>query len=64
MLKLKPKTEITQAVIVVPMLAPIMTLMDCTKFIKPAFTKLTINTVVAEEDWIRAVTIIPINTPA
>ena len=48
-----------QAVTVVPILAPIMTLIDSASVSNPAFTKLTTITVVAEEDWIRAV----INTP-
>jgi hypothetical protein len=50
MLNLNPKNEMIQAVIVVPILAPIITVTDCNKFNKPAFTKLTTITVVAEED--------------
>ena len=52
---LNPKIEMIQAVTVVPMLAPIITLMDSASVSNPAFTKLTTITVVAEEDWIRAV---------
>ena len=59
----KPKAEIIQAVTVVPILAPMMTLMDCDKVSKPALTKLTTMTVVAEEDWTRAVINMPVNTP-
>ena len=52
-----------QAVTVVPMLAPIITLMDSASVSNPAFTKLTTITVVAEEDWIRAVINTPVRTP-
>ena len=47
---LNPKTEMSQAVTVVPTLAPIITPMDCPRVSSPAFTKLTTITVVAEED--------------
>ena len=47
---LKPRAEIIQAVTVVPILAPIITPIDCAKSNNPAFTKLTTMTVVAEED--------------
>ena len=40
---------ISHAVTVVPMLAPMMTLMDCDSFIMPELTKPTTMTVVAEE---------------
>ena len=60
---LNPKIEIIQAVTVVPILAPIMTLMDSASVSNPAFTKLTTITVVAEEDWIRAVINTPVKTP-
>ena len=40
-----------------------MTLMDCTKVSKPALTKLTTITVVAEEDCTRAVINAPVTTP-
>ncbi len=60
---LNPKIEMIQAVTVVPIFAPIMTLMDSASVSKPAFTKLTTITVVAEEDWIRAVINTPVKTP-
>ena len=60
---LKPRAEIIQAVTVVPILAPMITPMDCAKVRRPAFTKLTTITVVAEEDWISAVMSIPVKTP-
>ena len=47
---LKPSNEIIQAVTVVPMLAPITTLMDWARLSNPALTKLTTIRVVAEED--------------
>ena len=60
---LNPKIEMIQAVTVVPILAPIMTLIDSASVSNPAFTKLTTITVVAEEDWIRAVINTPVKTP-
>ena len=57
---LNPKIEMIQAVTVVPILAPIITLMDSASVSNPAFTKLTTITVVAEEDWIRAVIKLPL----
>ena len=60
---LKPKAEIIQAVTVVPILAPIMTPMDWERVSRPALTKLTTMTVVAEEDCTRAVINTPVNTP-
>ena len=50
------------AVIVVPILAPIITPTACAKFIRPAFTKPTTITVVALLLWITAVTAAPTNT--
>ena len=47
---LKPSAEISHAVTVVPMLAPIMTPIDWVSVNNPAFTKLTTITVVADED--------------
>jgi hypothetical protein len=38
--------------------------MDCTRVRRPALTKLTTITVVAEDDWMSAVISIPVNTPA
>lgn len=58
-----PKSEIIHAVTVVPMLAPIITPMDCAKESKPAFTKLTTITVVADEDCTNAVMRMPVRTP-
>ena len=46
----------SQAVTVVPMLAPMMTPMAWRSSMRPEFTKPTTMTVVAEEDWITAVT--------
>ena len=63
MLTLKPTAEMIHAVTVVPMLAPMMTPIDCANVIKPAFTKLTTITVVALDDWMRAVMRIPVSTP-
>lgn len=48
-------SEVTHAVSVVPILAPIMTPTALPKDSKPAFTKLTTMIVVADEDWTRAV---------
>ena len=50
-------------VMVVPMFAPIITPIDSTKLSKPAFTKLTIITVVAEDDCKRAVIKNPVVIP-
>ena len=47
---LKPRAEIIHAVTVVPILAPMITPIDWDKVSKPALTKLTTITVVAEED--------------
>ena len=63
MFTLKPTAEIIHAVTVVPMLAPMITPMDCASVIRPAFTKLTTITVVALDDWMRAVMRIPVSTP-
>ena len=60
---LKPRAEISHAVTVVPMLAPIMTPMDWVNVKSPAFTKLTTITVVADDDWIRAVINTPVSIP-
>ena len=49
-LTLNPNKEINQAVTVVPTLAPIITPTDSTSVSKPAFTKLTTITVVADDD--------------
>jgi hypothetical protein len=47
---LKTKNETSQAVAVVPILAPIITEIACDRLIRPALTKLTIITVVADDD--------------
>ncbi len=60
---LNPNRDIIQAVTVVPMLAPIITPMDCEREISPALTKLTSITVVAELDCTTAVIIIPVRIP-
>ncbi len=59
----KPKTDMIHAVTVVPILAPIITDMACPKVSKPAFTKLTVITVVAVEDCTEAVTNVPVSSP-
>ena len=53
-----------QAVTVVPTLAPMITLMAWRSVINPELTKPTTITVVAEEDWITAVTAMPVKNPA
>lgn len=55
-------SEVTHAVSVVPILAPIMTPTALPKDSKPAFTKLTTMIVVADEDWTRAVRTVPVRT--
>ena len=59
---LKPKTAMSQAVIVVPILAPIITPIAFPRERRPALTILTTMTVVPLEDWMRAVMIIPVMT--
>ena len=51
-----------QDVAVVPMFAPIIIYTACLSFIMPEFTNPTTITVVAEEDWIAAVTPAPSRT--
>jgi hypothetical protein len=63
MLKLNPKKEISHAVAVVPMWAPIITPIALPKASRPAFTILTTMTVVPLEDWIKAVIMIPVRIP-
>ena len=60
---LNPNAEMIHAVTVVPILAPMITPIDCDKVSSPALTKLTTITVVAEEDWISAVMSTPVSTP-
>ncbi len=57
-----PERLKSHAVIVVPTLAPIITLTACSSRIIPEFTNPTTITVVAEEDWITAVTPAPTST--
>ena len=52
MLNLNPNRETIHAVIVVPILAPMMTPIACAREIKPALTNPTTSTVVAELDWV------------
>ena len=52
----------SQEVAVVPMLAPMMMPTACVSFMMPEFTKPTTMTVVAEDDWITAVTPAPKRT--
>ena len=59
-----PKKETIQAVTVVPIFAPNITQIACVRVKISAFTKLTTITVVAPEDWITAVTPIPVRTAA
>ena len=56
-------TDMIHAVIVVPMLAPIMTEMACAKVNRPAFTNDTVITVVAVLLCTAAVTNTPVNMP-
>ena len=63
-LNLKPSIATSQPVMVVPMFAPIIIPIDCTRESKPAFAKLTTITVVAEDDWTRQVVKKPVKTPA
>ena len=54
---------IIQAVSVVPMLAPMMTAMAPPSVSSPALTKPTTITVVADDDWMAAVTAMPVRMP-
>ena len=62
MLKEKP-SDIIHAVTVVPMLAPMMTLMACTSVRSPAETKDIVISVVAVLDCTAAVMNTPVSTP-
>ena len=53
-----------QAVTVVPTLAPMITLMACSRVIRPELTKPTTITVVAEELWMMPVTTRPVRKPS
>ena len=60
---LNPRMEINHAVNVVPTLAPMMTPIEPIRSSKPALTKLTTITVVAEELWMMGVINKPVITP-
>ena len=60
---LNPSHDTSHAVTVVPMFAPIITPIACVRVRRPAFTKLTTITVVADEDWIIDVMPNPVSTP-
>ena len=60
---LNPNHDTSQAVTVVPMLAPMITLMAWASVSSPALTKLTTITVVALDDWITVVIPRPVATP-
>ena len=60
---LNPNHDTIHAVIVVPMLAPMITPMACVSVSSPAFTKLTTMTVVADDDCIMEVMPRPVITP-
>ena len=57
-----PVKESSQEVTVVPIFAPIIIPTACESCMMPEFTKPTTITVVAEDDWITAVTAAPSNT--
>ena len=63
MLNWKPNMDMIHAVAVVPILAPIITGIACLSVRRPAFTKLTVMTVVAVEDCTAAVTNVPVKRP-
>ena len=60
---LKPSHETIHAVTVVPMLAPMITPIACARVKRPALTKLTTITVVADEDCMIVVIPNPVITP-
>ncbi len=61
---MKPSKATIQPVTVVPIFAPIITPIAWLRFKRPALTKLTIITVVAEDDCTRAVIKNPVKTAA
>ena len=63
MLTLNPSMVINQAVIVVPILAPMITLIASVSVSNEALEKLTTINVVAEEDWITEVMKNPVRIP-
>jgi len=60
---LNPRMAMIQPVTVVPILAPIITPADSTSERIPALTNETVITVVAEDDWTKAVIRNPVKTP-
>ena len=62
MLNEKPN-DMIHAVTVVPMCAPMMTVMACAKVSSPALTNDTVNRVVAVDDCTAAVTNVPVSIP-
>ncbi len=62
MMMLDTSNAMICAVMVVPMFAPKMMPIDCTRFRSPALTKPITMTVVALEDWMTAVTNAPATT--
>jgi len=62
-LTLKPRMVMSQAVMVVPILAPMITLIDSVKVRSEALAKLTTIRVVADEDWITDVIKNPVSIP-
>ena len=59
----RPNRVIIHAVTVVPILAPMMTATAPANERSPALTKLTTITVVADELWMTAVTVMPVRMP-
>ena len=55
--------QMIHPVMLVPITAPMMTAIACRSFIIAEFTKPTTITLVAEEDWITAVTPVPSRIP-
>ena len=60
---LMPDSDSSHAVTVVPMFAPMITGIDCRRLRSPELTKPTTMTVVADDDWITAVTARPVSRP-
>ena len=60
----RPAKLKSHAVTVVPTFAPMITWIACLSVIRPEFTKTTTMTVVADDDWMTAVTPRPVKKPA
>ena len=58
-----PDKQIIQPVMLVPITAPMIIAMAWRSFIMAEFTKPTTMTLVAEDDWITAVTPVPSKMP-